>query len=51
VKGFNNIAKLLTWLTQINWEFIWDEAQEEHVFQQLKAMLSSAPFLRQPIQG
>jgi hypothetical protein len=31
-------------------EFIWDEAKEE-AFQELKAMLSSTPILKWPIQG
>jgi len=50
MKGFNSIAKTLTQLTQIDQKLIWDEAQE-HAFQKLKAKFSSAPILKQPIQG
>jgi hypothetical protein len=50
VKRFSSITKPLTLLTQIDQKFIWDEAQE-HAFQKLKAKLSSAPILKQPIQG
>ncbi len=46
----NNITKLLTRLTQIDQEFIWDEPQK-HAFQKLKTIFSSNPILRQPIQG
>jgi hypothetical protein len=48
VQGFNSIAKLLTQLTQIDEEFIWDEAQKE-AFQELKARLSSTPILERHI--
>ncbi len=50
VKGFNNIAKLLTQSTQIDYELIWGEAQK-HAFQKLKTRPSSTHILRQPIQG
>jgi hypothetical protein len=39
VKGFSNIAKLLTQLMQIDYELIWGDVQE-HVFQKLKTQPS-----------
>jgi hypothetical protein len=50
VKGFNNIAKLLTRLTQIDHEYVWGEEQEQ-TFKELKVRFSLAPILGQPIQG
>ncbi|CAL9076303.1 unnamed protein product [Musa textilis] len=44
VEGFSKIAAPLTWLTQKNIKFIWDDKCQQS-FQELKKRLTSAPIL------
>ena len=47
MKGFSSIASPLTELIKKDVPFVWGEEQEKS-FQDLKLMLSSAPFLQLP---
>jgi hypothetical protein len=50
VKCFSSIGKLLTRLTHIDQEFIWDEPREQ-TFHELKTRLSLTRILKRPIRG